>query len=356
MPGWGGRAGAIWRSWGDLPVPRCCRGIPLTPPPLPCGSHSPAVDVVDGPLKGKSGTVQHLMRGHLFLQSREVADNGGFICVPARSTRVRGGRSRAPGSALMTPGRTPIGGVLASPYTARLGAGAGANVLASPGRLAAYGRGGGGGPGGGGGGQFSGRVTTQQDRLLEGREITIRKGPYRGMRGRVVSATATHVRMELQAQMKQVTVDRAHLPEEEGGVAPSASQGPSRSAWPPTATPMHAGGRTPMHPGITATPMHYSSHATPMHPGFTPSREAVTKTPAYDAAWAATPAHPGISGGGAGPAPRACCQHPCLAVRCRAVVAAGCCACAASSALARRRCLGQRRCRWCTHAPVAGHA
>jgi transcription elongation factor SPT5 len=44
--------------------------------------------------------------------------------------------------------------------------------------------------------------------MLEGRSITIKKGPYRGMRGRVISATATHVRLELEAQMKTVTVDR----------------------------------------------------------------------------------------------------------------------------------------------------
>ena len=47
-----------------------------------------------------------------------------------------------------------------------------------------------------------------QDKILEGRSITIKKGPYRGMRGRVISATATHVRLELEAQMKTVTVDR----------------------------------------------------------------------------------------------------------------------------------------------------
>lgn len=44
--------------------------------------------------------------------------------------------------------------------------------------------------------------------MLEGRSLTIKKGPFRGMRGRVISATATHVRLELEAQMKTVTVDR----------------------------------------------------------------------------------------------------------------------------------------------------
>ena len=52
------------------------------------------------------------------------------------------------------------------------------------------------------------RLPCRQDKLLEGRSITIKKGSFRGMRGRVISATATHVRLELEAQMKTVTVDR----------------------------------------------------------------------------------------------------------------------------------------------------
>lgn len=91
---------------------------------------------------------------------------------------------------------------------------------------------------------------------------------------------------------------RSHLALEDGG-RPDAAPRPGYGAYPSAATPMAAGGRTPMHPGITATPMHYSQHATPMHPGMTPSREALTKTPAYDPAWAATPAHPGFGGEGA---------------------------------------------------------
>lgn len=47
-----------------------------------------AVDVVDGPLKGRSGTVRYIMRGFLFIQTREVAENAGFICLQARHTKV----------------------------------------------------------------------------------------------------------------------------------------------------------------------------------------------------------------------------------------------------------------------------
>ncbi|KAL4420140.1 hypothetical protein ABPG77_010356 [Micractinium sp. CCAP 211/92] len=254
-----------------------------------------AVDVVDGPLKGRSGTVRYIMRGFLFIQTREVAENAGFICLQARHTKVRGGKSAARGGGVgMTPGRSPAYGLLASPHPTR---GMQQNVLASPGRQGGFGGGGPGGPPGAG--VYSGRVTTQQDKMLEGKSITIKKGPFRGMRGRVISATPTHVRLELEAQMKTVTVDRSHLAIEDGGRTDAAPR-PGYGGYPSAATPMAAGGRTPMHPGITATPMHYSQHATPMHPGMTPSREALTKTPAYDPAWAATPAHPGFGGGGGG--------------------------------------------------------
>ncbi|PRW59844.1 transcription elongation factor SPT5-like protein 1 [Chlorella sorokiniana] len=256
-----------------------------------------AVDVVDGPLKGRSGTVKYIMRGFLFIQTREVSENAGFICLQARHTKVRGGRSAARGGGVgMTPGRSPAYGLLASPHPSR---GPQQPVLASPGRQGGFGGGPGGPPGSG---VYSGRITTQQDKMLEGRSITIRKGPFRGMRGRVISATATHVRLELEAQMKTVTVDRSHLAMEEGGRAEAAPR--PGFAYPAANTPMAAAGRTPMHPGVTATPMHYSSmgQATPMHPGMTPGRETLTKTPAYDPAWAATPAHPGFGGGGpAGP-------------------------------------------------------
>lgn len=63
-----------------------------------------AVDVVDGPLKGRSGAVKYIMRGFLFIQTREVAENAGFICLQARHTKVGG---QFPGPAC----GSPLGGV-----------------------------------------------------------------------------------------------------------------------------------------------------------------------------------------------------------------------------------------------------
>ena len=63
-------------------------------------------DVVDGPLNGRSGTVKHIMRGFLFIQTREVAENAGFICLQARHTKVGGARR---GAACTRCGAVPCG-------------------------------------------------------------------------------------------------------------------------------------------------------------------------------------------------------------------------------------------------------
>lgn len=249
------------------------------------------VEVIEGPLRGKSGTVKHIMRGSLFIQSRDIQENGGFMCVQARQAKVRGGKRVAGATgmgALATPARnlaTP------NPYGPT-------NVLASP---AHHGDGGPGGRfGGPSNGGYTGRLSTQHDKLLEGKKVDIKKGPYRGMRGTIKSATGSHVRVELEARMQTVTVSRAHLSSQDGGVV---AQPPRQAMGMGMGMGMAPGGMTPAHwaSGVTATPAHYSAmgSATPMYPGMTPGRE-VTKTPAYDPAWAATPAHPGFGSDTAG--------------------------------------------------------
>lgn len=253
------------------------------------------VEVFEGPLRGRNGTVQHIMRGVLFFRSRDIQENGGYMCVQARQCKVRGGK-RIPGAGttgvLATPARalaTP------NPY------GAAGNVLASP---AHHGGGGHGAIRSNGAPAYTGRLSTQHDKLLEGKKVDIKKGPYRGMRGTIKSATGSHVRVELEARMQTVTVSREHLSSQDGGIiaqAPRQSMGMSMGMGMPA-----PGGVTPAHwsSGATATPAHYSAlgSATPLYPGMTPGREQVTKTPAYDPAWAATPAHPGFSDVGFGSA------------------------------------------------------
>ena len=251
------------------------------------------VEVFEGPLRGRSGTVKHIMRGALFLQSRDVQENGGFMCVQARQVKVRGGKRVAMGGggALATPARnmaTP------NPY------GGSGGVLASP---AQHGMGAGGGGRGGQGG-YTGRLATQHDKLLEGRQVDIKKGPYRGMRGTIKSATSTHVRVELEARMQTVTVNRAHLATQDGGIVSQRTRNTMGMGMGMGGMDAMGalGGATPGHwsSGVTATPAHYSAmgSATPMYQ-MTPGREAATATPAYDPAWASTPAHPGFGPGAA---------------------------------------------------------
>lgn len=244
------------------------------------------VEVFEGALHGRNGTVKHIMRGALFIQSRDIQENSGYMCVQARQCKVRGGKRIAgPGGTgvLATPARnlaTP------NPYGP-------SNVLASPAHHGGGPIGAGSGPRGPSG--YTGRLLTQHDKLLEGKKVDIRKGPYRGMRGTIKSATGTHVRVELEARMQTVTVSREHLSTKDGGIiaqAPRSAMGMGMGMG--MAAP---GGMTPAHwsSGVTATPAHYSAFgsATPLHPGMTPGRD-VSKTPAYDPAWASTPAHPGF--------------------------------------------------------------
>ena len=274
--------------------------------------------ITEGALRDRAGTVKHIMRGFLFIQSREIHDNCGFACVHARTCLVRGGKNR--------PQNNPLSGIMATPSrlmaTPAYGGGGGGGsggVMASPAHHSAGGGGGYGAAGGGGGG-YSGRQTTQSDKQLEGKGVVVKRGPYRGFQGTIKSATNTHVRVELIAQMTTVTIDKAHCVFRDGGgslasttrpamgmglgmgMGMSGGAGVGISSVYGSGAAAAPGGRTPAHysAGASATPAHYSSMATatPMYPGMTPGRDAVTKTPAYDPAWAATPAHPGFGGGG----------------------------------------------------------
>lgn len=47
-------------------------------------------------LQGKQGPVVHLSKQMLFVQSRDVKQNGGFFCVAARNCKVFGGNKTDP--------------------------------------------------------------------------------------------------------------------------------------------------------------------------------------------------------------------------------------------------------------------
>ncbi|CAM6125018.1 unnamed protein product [Calypogeia fissa] len=218
------------------------------------------VRVVEGPYKGRQGPVEHINRGILFVLDRHHLENGGYLCVRARWCVALGGtrngivRGRDGGGAvgnygvfsavpnyLQSPRRTP------QQYNPRQG------------------------------GTFGGRQGgSRRDHSLVGTTVKIRTGPFKGYRGRVVDATDTDVRIELESQMKVVTVRRDQLSDPVG--SPFYSGGNSFRESPRygagSETPMHPS-RTPLHPAFM-TPMRDPS-ATPIHDGM--------RTPMRDRAW-----------------------------------------------------------------------
>ncbi|XP_057533814.1 putative transcription elongation factor SPT5 homolog 1 [Amaranthus tricolor] len=203
------------------------------------------VRVLEGPCKGKQGPVEHIFRGILFIYDRHHLEHAGFICAKSQSCLVvggsRGNREKMgdPLSYLRTPQRIPQ----------------------SPGRL----------PPRGPQSDFGGRQRGGRghDSLI-GTTVKIRLGPYKGYRGRVKDIKGTTVRVELESQMKEVTVDRSHISDNVTVTTPYRET--SRYGM-GSETPMHPS-RTPMHPYMT--PMR-DARATPIHDGM--------RTPMRDRAW-----------------------------------------------------------------------
>ncbi|KAF5955129.1 hypothetical protein HYC85_007985 [Camellia sinensis] len=105
---------------------------------------------------------------------------------------------------------------------------------------------------------------------LVGTTVKVRQGPFKGYRGRVVDVKGSSVRVELESQMKVVTVDRHHI--SDNVVVSTPYRGAPRYG---------SGSETPMHP--SRTPLH--PYMTPMRdPGATPIHDGM-RTPMRDRAW-----------------------------------------------------------------------
>ncbi|KAK9271008.1 hypothetical protein L1049_026596 [Liquidambar formosana] len=207
------------------------------------------VRILEGPCRGKQGPVEHIFRGILFIYDRHHLEHAGFICAKSQCCVVVGG-SRANGDRngdsiasrfahLRTPPRIPQ----------------------SPMRLPR-----GGPPMNSGGRNRGGRG---HDSLV-GSTVKVRQGPYKGYRGRVVDVNGQSVRVELESQMKVVTVDRNQISDNVAVATPFRD------------VPRYGlGSETPMHP--SRTPLH--PYMTPMRdPGATPIHDGM-RTPMRDRAW-----------------------------------------------------------------------
>ncbi|XP_076900340.1 putative transcription elongation factor SPT5 homolog 1 isoform X2 [Bidens hawaiensis] len=203
------------------------------------------VKVLEGPCKGRQGPVEHINRGILFIYDRHHMEHAGFICAKSQSCVLVGG-SRANGD---RNGNSFASRAQIRPPT---------RVPHSPGR---------GFPPLPGGRYRGGRGGKNS---LVGTVIKVRVGPFKGYRGRVVDVNGTSVRVELESQMKVVTVDRSHIFDSVNVTTPNRDTHRYGSG---SETPMHPS-RTPLHP--YQTPMR-DVGATPIHDGM--------RTPMRDRAW-----------------------------------------------------------------------
>ncbi|CAK9134254.1 unnamed protein product [Ilex paraguariensis] len=206
------------------------------------------VKILEGPCKGKQGPVEHIFRGVLFVYDRHHLEHAGFICAKSQSCVVVGG-SRANGDR--------NGGSLASRFS----------HFKTPPRVPQSPRLPRGGPPLHPGGRHRGG---RGHDALVGAAIKVRQGPYKGYKGRVVDVKGPSIRVELESQMKVVTVDRNHISDNVNVSTPFRDT--SRYG---------SGSETPMHP--SRTPLH--PYTTPMRdPGATPIHDGM-RTPMRDRAW-----------------------------------------------------------------------
>ncbi|GAX85054.1 hypothetical protein CEUSTIGMA_g12474.t1 [Chlamydomonas eustigma] len=267
------------------------------------------VTVVEGPstVKGKSGTVEYVWRGALFIKGKQLSDaSRGFLCVRAKACTVRGGTNTAADLARLaasgTPRSTPqspahAGGGARIGYAPQspLARGLGGEVKPPPPRMVSSQPGSRDGGKGGHGRSPAG--------VLVNKVIRVVGGAYNGYRGRVKQESDTHVQVEFDAINKVSTVDKKMV-RVEG--APAAANGPGggfgrsnpgmpqpRSGFGGSASQQSGfgrhnsqdygssqlgsyGTRTPMHPSMT--PMHHfgSGSSTPSHPSMTPMHAPYT--------------------------------------------------------------------------------
>ncbi|GLJ49926.1 hypothetical protein SUGI_1061450 [Cryptomeria japonica] len=193
--------------------------------------------ILEGPFKGKQGPIEHINRGIVFIRDPHCLENGGFICARAASCVAVGGMHHQTQS--VNPNTfTTFRSFGASQYGNR------------PMR-----------------GRYGGRGRERQDPLV-GKMVKIRLGGYKGYRGRVLGVEGHNVRIELESQMKVVTVSRDHL------IDPFMDTTNTNHG---NETPMHRL-QTPMRPYmIPSCDSGFDPLATPMRDGM--------RTPVIDRAW-----------------------------------------------------------------------
>ncbi|KAI3874046.1 hypothetical protein MKW92_034123 [Papaver armeniacum] len=198
----------------------------------------------DVSVKDGNKVLSNICGGILFINARHHMEHSGFICVQAESCIVMGGSN----AKVSLPSRCA---------TSRQAA----YIPPSPRRYST-------GPPLASGVRHRGAVAGRGGRdNFVGSIVKIRLGNYKGCSGRVVSRNGQLVRVELESQMKIITVKREEI-SVDAGVLTSSTEAPQKGIG--SQTPMHRA-QTPLHPYMT--PMRDQGGETPVHSGMrTPMR------------------------------------------------------------------------------------
>jgi len=238
--------------------------------------------------------VQYVFRGHLFARGTTASAIQGVFCAPAVGCELQNAPS-GPGGA--RPAGRPGGPASAAYPGAGLssvgGRGAAGARLAPGGLQTPLPGAGGAGPPGGGLPPPMGRRESQV-----GKVVTVLRGPYRNLRGRIVSADTAAYQIYLETRRKEVSVPRAFV-DGGGGGAPGAMGVASGYTAGRVAAGFAAarglGGHTPGTGWGNATPGY--GGRTPGYGGMTPGYGG--RTPAYGECWGAGVPR-GVQGGPGG--------------------------------------------------------
>eukprot|EP01147_Barroeca_monosierra_P008965 gene8965-1299_t len=199
------------------------------------------VKVIDGPNKGKEGTVLHIHRHFIFFRQQRAIGKSGIFVATARHVKVIGGQGNQ--LSVMTGASSP------------------SSMKSSTHPIPSTGR--------------RGRVRRDP---LHHKLVVITSGPHKGKQGIVKDVTAINVRIELQSDCRQVTVNRQSVKEKQTVAQPEPDRDPyaeGRALLHGAQTPSTFHPETPSYRGATPS---YGGNRTP-HAGYaTPG----ARTPGYD--------------------------------------------------------------------------
>ncbi|KAJ4761009.1 Transcription elongation factor SPT5 [Rhynchospora pubera] len=178
------------------------------------------VRVIDGPLKGRKGSLEHIHNGMLFIHDPYHLEHAGFICARAQSCLLVGGSKHGIGGDRSVVPRPPSS-YFRGPFP-----------RAAPSQFSR--------------GSSDGGSQRNRNDLL-GKLVKVKIGPYKGHRGRVVACKGETVRVELESLMKSANFAKGQIVEADSSPAPLWDA----KSWHDARTPIHQS-RTPLRPMQTS--------------------------------------------------------------------------------------------------------